>query len=131
LLPYPMPGYWAQSQVGQLPNISTLVIHDPPGNDHILLDPPIFWRCIGFGMCDGGPDFKCKPGYAGRLCSRCEPGHILWRGTCESRCEVLKAPALVNLLAIGAVITVWLGLNKLTAGSYAHLQPRPQPYPLP
>jgi hypothetical protein len=37
--------------------------------------------------------------------------------TCESRCEDLKAPAFVNTLAIGAVFTVWVAMNKLAAGS--------------
>lgn len=117
-LPYPDRGYWAQSEAG--PNSSRqLSVPDQPGTEILSDSPRIFWRCLGYGMC--AENFACDRGYAGRLCSQCQPGHLLWRGTCESQCEDLKAPGFVNALAIGAVVTVWVAMNRLTAGSCVSL----------
>ena len=112
-LPYPDPGYWALHDRG--PNLSAKLRVSEM--DSSKTAPAIFLQCAA-GQCKGGPRFECEDGYTGNLCSSCQSGRLYWRGTCGTKCAELHAPALVNILGIIAVVTVWLGLNKLTAGQY-------------
>ena len=114
-LPFPKPGYWAPFAEGG-PNLTaTLRVYDAPGIDALPTSPPIFQQCDS-GKCKGGSRFECEAGYTGNLCNRCEIGHLYWRGTCKTRCEDMEAQALVNVLGIIAVVTVWLLMNRMTAG---------------
>ena len=84
----------------------------------VVPEPAYFQSCIP-GQCKGGPNFTCAEGYQGAQCYLCMPTQLLARGTCDTPCANLGSqPALVNALAIGGVVCLWLGMNKLTAGSY-------------
>jgi len=104
-LPFPKPDFWAATNAH---TNGTLVIHDSPGVDTILEDPPYFLPCSS-GRCLG--NFQCQPGYTGVQCSVCEPGQFFFRGTCDISCADIEPKAVVTVFGIGAVVCVWLILN--------------------
>ena len=113
-LPYPKPDYWAAANAH---TNGTLMIHDSPGVDAILEDPPYFLPCSS-GRCLG--NFQCQPGYTGVQCSVCEPGQFFFQGKCDISCADIEPKAVVTVFGIGAVVCVWLILNFVPSKS-AHL----------
>lgn len=113
-LPYPKPDFWAAANAH---TNGTLMIHDSPGVDTILEDPPYFLPCSS-GRCLG--NFQCQPGYTGVQCSVCEPGQFFFQGKCDISCADIEPKALVTVFGIGAVVCVWLILNFVPSKS-AHL----------
>ena len=104
-LPYPKQHFWAATN----PHTNgTLMIHDSPGVDNILEDPPYFLPCSS-GRCKG--NFQCQPGYTGVQCSVCEPGRFFFRGTCDISCADIEPKAVVTVFGIVAVVTVWYSIN--------------------
>ena len=114
-LPYPKPDFWAAANAH---TNGTLMIHDSPGVDTILEDPPYFLPCSS-GRCLG--NFQCQPGYTGVQCSVCEPGQFFFQGKCDIPCADIEPSAVVTVFGIGAVVCVWLILNFVPSKS-AHLR---------
>ena len=113
-LPFPKPDFWAATNAQ---TNGTLMIHDSPGVDAILEDPPYFLPCSS-GRCKG--NFQCQPGYTGVQCSVCEPGQFFFQGKCDISCADIEPKAVVTVFGIGAVVCVWLILNFVPSKS-AHL----------
>ena len=114
-LPFPKKNYWAASNHSGVK--LRLAVYDAPGRDVPSLNLPIFFNCAP-KRCAGGPEFACEEGYTGIMCNECKHGQFNWRGTCGTKCDDLFEYRIVTIVSIALVVGCWIGMNKLTAGSF-------------
>jgi hypothetical protein len=74
-----------------------------PGGTKPLLDPSL----SGTGV----PNFGCKRGYTGLMCSECDYDFFYFQAKCEYACSDIEPRNVVTVFGILGVIVVWIVLN--------------------
>ena len=104
--PIPRRGYWGQPECvpGHLPGNGTRNC----SHWDLILECPLHESCAG--------DFRCSVGHAGRLCQGTADGYFvvgrqLWV-SCKVFSSVRPVQMLLTLLAVVAVVAIWVGINK-------------------